>query len=132
MSSELQASIATLSKVVGDIENHFVVREKERAHEVKSTLEYVFLFFCCDRTCLSSIRPLFANQTWDLAQFLRAVYHHQHQANAQRLLRYREYARRILAARIRDRQQAVANTLLAMIEARYLPRYAKDHVCPHS
>ena len=44
MSSDLQASIATLSKVVGDIENHFLVREKERAHEVKSTLEYVFFY----------------------------------------------------------------------------------------
>ena len=52
---------------------------------------------------------------------LESVYHHQHAADSQRLLRYREYARRILAARVRDRQQAVAQALLSLIAARQPP-----------
>ncbi len=46
---------------MSDIEEHFHVREKERANEVKAAIE--------------------------------SVYHHQHSADAQRLLRYREYVR---------------------------------------
>lgn len=55
---------------------------------------------------------------------LESVYHHQHSSDAQRLLRYREYARRLLASKVRDKQQAVARTLDQIIAARYLPAEA--------
>lgn len=86
------------------------------------------LFFLpCSSTTVTDIETHFRLRDEERANEVRvaleSVYHHQHASDAQRLLRYREYARRLLAAKIRDKQQAVARTLDTMISERYLPAY---------